>query len=70
MTSNDVMEMFKSINKLIYERAAYLKCFKEESMLNFLNEEKAKATVTVGSANLINNSNPSSGIKKYFFINF
>ena len=39
VTVDEVLQTFSSINKLIYERAGYLKCFKEESMLDFQNDE-------------------------------
>ncbi len=54
ITTTDLLNQFDQINKLIYERATYLKCFKDENLvpIHFRSKESNSLTKMASSENI------------------
>lgn len=49
---SDLIKMFNKISGLIYERASYLKCFKQESVANYHNDKRVSIASHFTSADV------------------
>ena len=59
MTCDDLLDFYDKLNKLIYDRAYYLKCFKDDELvpLQFRNQQAEEAQSIIAQGNLANSIN-------------